>query len=89
MPRLTPVSLQARALPNLNSAVYTGSQENCLTVNGALMISRVRLLVFSVLALVLFGAACSKTPAPNDSVSTSFSPAGARVFEQEIGRAHV
>jgi len=55
------------------------------------MISRVRLLVFSLLALVLFAAACSKNPVPSDSVSTSLSPSGARpiiVFMTDFGTAN-
>src|SRR5260370_41571672 len=55
------------------------------------MISRVRLLVFSLFALVLFAAACSKNPVPSDSVSTSLSPSGARpiiVFMTDFGTAN-
>ena len=55
------------------------------------MISRIRLLSLSLLVFALIGAACSKTPAPSDSVSTSLSPAGARpiiVFMTDFGTAN-
>ena len=55
------------------------------------MISRSRLYLLPLLVLALIGAACSKTPAPRDSASSSFSPSGARptiVFMTDFGTAN-
>ncbi len=55
------------------------------------MISRSRLYLLPLLVLALIGAACSKTPAPKDSASSSLSPSGARptiVFMTDFGTAN-
>src|SRR5258708_9450907 len=55
------------------------------------MISRTRLYLLPLLILALIGAACSKTPAPRDSASSSLSPSGARptiVFMTDFGTAN-
>ena len=55
------------------------------------MISRSRLYLLPLLIVALIGAACSKTPAPKDSASSSLSPSGARptiVFMTDFGTAN-
>jgi len=55
------------------------------------MISRTRLSLLPLLIVALIGAACSKTPAPKDSASSSLSPFGARpniVFMTDFGTAN-
>src|SRR5258708_7239479 len=55
------------------------------------MISRIRSFFLPLLILALIGAACSKTPGPKGSASTSLSPSGGRptiVFMTDFGTAN-
>jgi S-adenosylmethionine hydrolase len=81
-------SLLERALPNVNVATYTGSEESHFLRVGALMIPRVRLFLLPLLALVLFAAACSKTPPGNDSPSIASAAGPTIVFMTDFGTAN-